>query len=339
MSPSTYNVAKNILFKLDAERAHDLTLVGLKTLDTLGLLINKTKSITDPTQVMGLTFDNKVGLSAGMDKNGDYIHCLRNLGFGFLEIGTVTPKPQYGNPKPRMFRIPETNGIINRLGFNNKGVDYLVSRIKKTQIEQILGVNIGKNKDTPIKKAQLDYEYGLRKSYPFADYITINISSPNTENLRSLQDSTNLHALLNHICVTRDELKSTHGKYKPIAVKVAPDLDNYQLAKIVEYVQDFGLDAIIATNTTIQRPAEKIRNLSETGGLSGGPLTNISTKIVEKLAKLADGSIPIIGVGGISTAQDAIDKVNAGASLVQIYSGLIYKGPQLVMDCAKAISS
>jgi dihydroorotate dehydrogenase len=238
-----------------------------------------------------------------------------------------------------MFRIPETDGIINRLGFNNKGVDYLVSRIKKTQIDQILGVNIGKNKDTPIKKAQLDYEYGLRKSYPFADYITINISSPNTENLRSLQDSTNLHALLNHICVTRDELKSTHGKYKPIAVKVAPDLDNYQLAKIVEYVQDFGLDAIIATNTTIQRPAEKIRNLSETGGLSGGPLTNISTKIVEKLAKLADGSIPIIGVGGISTAQDAIDKVNAGASLVQIYSGLIYKGPQLVMDCAKAISS
>ena len=337
MSSILYEIAKKALFQLDPEKAHDLALLSLKTADALGLLSNTKKFVTDPTRVMGLNFRNKVGLAAGLDKNGDFINCLQNLGFGFIELGTVTPRSQAGNQKPRLFRIPESNALVNRLGFNNKGVDYLIDKVKSSKRNGVIGINIGKNKDTPIEEAHLDYEYCLRKVYPLADYITINISSPNTENLRDLQQSENLQKLLDHIRATRSVLQNAHGTIKPIAVKIAPDLDNYQLEKIIEAVKDYGFDGIIATNTTIQRPDIKLKNLSETGGLSGGLLTQISTRIIEKISNLTQGSIPIIGIGGIVTPQDALDKINAGASLVQIYSGLIYSGPKLIKDCAQII--
>ena len=263
----------------------------------------------------------------------------RNMGFGFIELGTVTPKSQAGNPKPRLFRVPEAEALVNRLGFNNKGVDYLVNQVKSANRNIVIGINIGKNKTTPIEDAHHDYECCLRKVYPLADYITINISSPNTENLRSLQESNNLHMLLKRISVTRATLRTTHGVTKPIAIKIAPDLDDFELENIVEAVRTYEFDGIIATNTTIKRPHREFNNLSETGGLSGGLLTQTSTKIIQKLSNITQGSIPIIGVGGILTPQDAVDKINAGASLVQIYSGLIYRGPRLISECAQAISS
>jgi dihydroorotate dehydrogenase len=260
------------------------------------------------------------------------------LGFGFIELGTVTPKPQTGNPKPRLFRIPEAEALVNRLGFNNKGVDYLFNQVKNSNRDAVIGINIGKNKTTPIEDAHHDYEYCLRKIYTLADYITINISSPNTENLRSLQESANLHMLLKHISSVRETLRQIHGIMTPIAIKIAPDLDDLELETIVDAVGTYGFDGIVSTNTTVQRPHQELKNLSETGGLSGGLLTHTSTKIIQKLANLTRGAIPIIGVGGILTPQDAQDKINAGASLIQLYTGLIYKGPQLVKDCAHAIS-
>lgn len=338
--PSTfYNIAKKLLFRLDPEKAHDLALWSLKNIDACGLSLNNHSIVNASTNVMGLNFKNSVGLAAGLDKNGDFINSLQNLGFGFVELGTVTPKPQAGNPKPRLFRIPEAEALINRLGFNNKGVDYLVDQVKSANRNAIIGINIGKNKTTPIEDAHHDYEYCLRKVYPQADYITINISSPNTENLRSLQESNNLHMLLKRISATRKILQTTHGVIKPIAIKIAPDLDDFELESIVEAVRTYEFDGIVATNTTIQRPHRDLNNLSETGGLSGGLITQTSTTIIQKLSNLTQGSIPIIGVGGILTPQDALDKINAGASLVQIYSGLIYKGPKLIGECAEAISS
>ena len=338
MSSILYEITKKALFRLDPENAHELALWGLKKADQLGLSFHKYKCVKDPTSVMGLNFRNKVGLAAGLDKNGDFINCLQNLGFGFIELGTVTPKSQAGNPKPRLFRIPESEALINRLGFNNKGVDHLVSKVKISKINSVIGINIGKNKDTPIEDAHQDYEHCMRKVYPLADYIAINISSPNTENLRNLQQRDNLHKLLKHISETRSILQNVHGEFKPIAVKIAPDLDNYQIESIVDAVRTYQLDGIIATNTTVQRPDMQFKNLSETGGLSGGLLTQISTRIIENIANLTQGSIPIIGVGGIVTPQDALYKINAGASLVQIYSGLIYSGPKLIKDSAQVIS-
>ncbi|MDA0236991.1 MAG: quinone-dependent dihydroorotate dehydrogenase [Proteobacteria bacterium] len=338
MSSIFYEIAKKALFQLDPENAHKLALLSLKTADSLGLSPNKKNFITDPTRVMGLNFRNKIGLAAGLDKNGDFINCLQNLGFGFIELGTVTPKPQAGNQKPRLFRVPESKALVNRLGFNNKGVDHLISKVKSSKRNAVIGINIGKNKDTPIEDAHHDYEHCLRKVYPLADYIAINISSPNTRNLRNLQQSDNLHRLLSHISMTRSILQNIHGAFKPIAVKIGPDLDDYQLESIVDVVKTYELDGIIATNTTVQRPDMQLANLFETGGLSGGLLTQISTRIIEKIANLTQGSIPIIGIGGIVTPQDALDKINAGASLVQIYSGLIYSGPKLIKDCAQVIS-
>lgn len=339
MSSILYNISKKILFLLDPERAHDLALWSLKNADACGLSLNNHSIVNAPANVMGLNFRNKVGLAAGLDKNGDFINSLQNMGFGFIELGTVTPKSQAGNPKPRLFRVPEAEALVNRLGFNNKGVDYLVNQVKSANRNIVIGINIGKNKTTPIEDAHHDYEYCLRKVYPLADYITINISSPNTENLRSLQESNNLHMLLKRISVTRATLRTTHGVTKPIAIKIAPDLDDFELENIVEAVRTYEFDGIIATNTTIKRPHREFNNLSETGGLSGGLLTQTSTKIIQKLSNITQGSIPIIGVGGILTPQDAVDKINAGASLVQIYSGLIYKGPGLISECAQAISS
>jgi dihydroorotate dehydrogenase len=333
-----YNTSKKILFGLDPEIAHDIALWGLKHIDACGFSFNKKLIVNNPSTVMGLTFRNKVGLAAGLDKNGDFINSLQNLGFGFIELGTVTPKPQTGNPKPRLFRIPEAEALVNRLGFNNKGVDYLFDQVKNSSRDAVIGINIGKNKTTPIEDAHHDYEYCLRKIYTLADYITINISSPNTENLRSLQESVNLHMLLKHISSVRETLRQIHGVMTPIAIKIAPDLDDFELETIVDAVGTYGFDGIVSTNTTIQRPHRKLKNLSETGGLSGGLLTHTSTKIIQKLANLTRGAIPIIGVGGILTPQDAQDKINAGASLIQLYTGLIYKGPQLVKDCAHAIS-
>ena len=338
MSSTFYKISKKILFQLDPEKAHDLALWSLKNLDACGLSLNNKTIVNTPTNVMGLTFRNQVGLAAGLDKNGDFIKPLQNLGFGFIELGTVTPKPQPGNPRPRLFRVPEADALVNRLGFNNKGVDYLIEQVKSVQRDSIIGINIGKNKTTPIEDAHNDYEYCLRKVYPLADYVTINISSPNTENLRSLQRSDNLHMLLKRISATREALRTSLGVMKPIAIKIAPDLDDFELENIVEAVRTYEFDGIIATNTTTQRPHREFNNLSETGGLSGGLLTQASTQIIQKLSNLTQGSIPIIGVGGILNRQDALDKISAGASLVQIYSGLIYNGPRLIRDCAQAIS-
>ncbi|MBA4740062.1 MAG: quinone-dependent dihydroorotate dehydrogenase [Burkholderiales bacterium] len=338
MSSTFYKISKKILFQLDPEKAHDLALWSLKNLDACGLSLNNKTIVNTPTNVMGLTFRNQVGLAAGLDKNGDFIKPLQNLGFGFIELGTVTPKPQPGNPRPRLFRVPEADALVNRLGFNNKGVDYLIEQVKSVQRDSIIGINIGKNKTTPIEDAHHDYEYCLRKVYPLADYVTINISSPNTENLRSLQRSDNLHMLLKRISATREALRTSLGVMKPIAIKIAPDLDDFELENIVEAVRTYEFDGIIATNTTTQRPHREFNNLSETGGLSGGLLTQASTQIIQKLSNLTQGSIPIIGVGGILNRQDALDKISAGASLVQIYSGLIYNGPRLIRDCAQAIS-
>ncbi|MCL4150557.1 UNVERIFIED_CONTAM: hypothetical protein GTU68_053986 [Idotea baltica] len=281
---------------------------------------------------MGLTFPSRVGLAAGLDKNGDYLEALASMGFGFVEIGTVTPKPQAGNPQPRLFRLPEAQGIINRMGFNNQGVDHLVDNVKAARAKGfsgIIGINIGKNAATPVENALDDYLICLRKSYEHASYITINISSPNTPGLRSLQYVKNEQGVL---------AEST-GRYVPLAVKVAPDLTTEEIAGISECLMSTGIDALIATNTTLSREAvQGMQHGEEAGGLSGAPVTQKSTEVIAEFSKQLNGSMPIIGVGGIFNAADARDKINAGASLVQIYSGLIYQGPALVTECVAALN-
>lgn len=323
---------------MDAEQVHHLTLNSLKRLQGLGLLSTDTKGRS--VDVMGLTFPNAVGLAAGLDKNGDYIDALASLGFGFIEIGTVTPRPQQGNPKPRLFRVPQAEGIVNRMGFNNLGVDYLVEQVQKAKFSGVLGINIGKNFDTPIDKAVDDYLIGLSKVYAHASYVTVNISSPNTANLRDLQQKDQLGHLLAALKESQAQLQQQHQRYVPVVVKIAPDMDSEQLHQVAEQLCEHEIDGVIATNTTLSRVGvEGMVNGDEKGGLSGAPLTTRSTEVVAQLSQHLNGILPIIAAGGIMSAEDAQVKLAAGASLVQVYSGLIYRGPSLVRDIVSRLSA
>ncbi|MCB1776472.1 MAG: quinone-dependent dihydroorotate dehydrogenase [Candidatus Competibacteraceae bacterium] len=291
-----------------------------------------------PVQVMGLRFPNPVGLAAGLDKNGECIRAWETLGFGFIEIGTVTPRPQPGNPKPRMFRLPKAQALINRMGFNNQGVDYLVEQTRRADFKGVLGINIGKNTDTPVAQATEDYLLGLRKVYPWASYVTVNISSPNTPGLRDLQYGEALNQLLVALKAEQQRLADRYGRYVPLAIKIAPDLTDTDLVTVGEALLRYGLDAVIATNTTFSRAGvEHLPHAGETGGLSGAPLMTRSTEIVRRLANILQGELPIIAAGGILSGADAAAKIAAGASLIQLYTGLIYRGPVLIRESVEAI--
>ncbi|MCB6184347.1 quinone-dependent dihydroorotate dehydrogenase [Leeia sp. TBRC 13508] len=333
-----YPLLRTLMFSLPPEAAHKVSLGMLDSLEAMGFGRVLAGNVpANPVRVMGLDFPNPVGLAAGLDKNGDHIDGLAALGFGFLEIGTVTPRPQSGNPKPRLFRLPAAEGIINRMGFNNDGVDALIENVKHSHFGGILGINIGKNADTPIEKATDDYLIGLNKVYPFASYITVNISSPNTKNLRQLQQADEFSHLLSSLKNAQTQLADKHGRYVPLAVKIAPDLEMPQLVDIADLLRKHQMDAVIATNTTLSRiGVEHLKHGQETGGLSGTPVKRKSTQVIRELSKLLAGELPIIGVGGIFSAADAEEKLAAGASLVQLYSGLIYRGPSLVKDVVEA---
>ena len=335
-----YSLVRKALFMADPETAHGLALEGLRLGHGVGAthLLCRTRSL--PVTVMGLNFPNPVGMAAGMDKNGDYIDALGSLGFGFIEVGTVTPRPQQGNPKPRIFRIEKANGMINRLGFNNKGVDYLVQQAMKRRFKGVLGINIGKNFDTPNDKAADDYLNCLEKVYPHADYITINISSPNTRGLRDLQDSEQLDSLLATLNKKRLELADACHKRVPLVVKVAPDLDDEQIPGMAEVVVRNAFDGLIATNTTISRDAIKgMRHADEQGGLSGAPVRDMANHVLAEFRKHLPAGIALIGTGGITDGEDAAEKIRLGADLVQFYTGFVYRGPDLVGDCLKAIKA
>jgi dihydroorotate dehydrogenase len=334
-----YPLLRPLLFSLNPETAHEVTLKLLKVGYATGLNQLLYPRIPDkPITIMGLNFKNPVGLAAGLDKNGDYIDALASMGFGFIEIGTVTPRPQAGNPKPRLFRLPEHQAIINRMGFNNFGIDHLLEQVRHSHYKGILGINIGKNADTPIEKATDDYLIGLRKAYSAASYITINISSPNTKNLRQLQQGNEIKGLIVALKSEQLKLQQQHGRYVPLAVKIAPDLTDEEITHIAKLLLEFSIDAVIATNTTITRDMiAKHRLANETGGLSGAPVKNKSTYVVQGLAAELNGKLPIIAAGGILNAEDAQEKLNAGATLVQIYSGLIYQGQQLIADIVKTL--
>jgi len=337
---NVYKFAKPFLFQLDAENAHDLTLKSLRFAEKTGVLSLLPKPVQcEPKEVMGLTFPNPVGLAAGLDKNGAVIDGLAALGFGFLEIGTITPRAQPGNPKPRLFRLKEAEAIINRFGFNNLGVDNLIQNVETVKYRGILGINIGKNFDTPNESAVDDYLVCMRKVYAHASYITVNISSPNTKHLRQLQEKDALDALLAILKAEQQVLAGKHGKYVPIALKIAPDLDKSQVVEIADLLKAHQFDGVIATNTTLARDAVVgLPNADEAGGLSGAPVREKSTLVISQLSKQLAGELPIIGVGGISNGADAAEKIAAGASLVQIYSGLIYRGPSLVRDICKTLA-
>lgn len=334
-----YSLLKPLLFQLDAEKAHDLTLKNLKIAERFKLLKLLPKPATcTPREVMGLRFPNPVGLAAGLDKNAAYIDGLAALGFGFIEVGTITPRPQPGNPKPRLFRVPEAQGIINRFGFNNLGVDQLVRNVQAASYRGVLGINIGKNFDTPNERAVEDYLICMQKVYAHASYITVNISSPNTKNLRQLQEKEALSALLASLKAEQTTLAQKHGRYVPVALKIAPDLIEAQVVEIADLLKQHQIDGVIATNTTLARDAVKgMPNGEETGGLSGAPVRHQSTLVIQQLAKQLAGELPIIGVGGILGGADAIEKMAVGASLVQVYSGLIYRGPALVGEICAAL--
>jgi len=333
-----YALARAALFKLDPEVAHDLTLKSLSALGSGVALLGAGTDAGEAKRVMGIDFPNPVGLAAGLDKNGEYLDALGALGFGFLEIGTVTPRPQPGNPKPRMFRLQEHEAIINRLGFNNHGVERLLRNVERASFRGVLGINIGKNFDTPMERAADDYLACLDAVYERATYVTVNISSPNTKNLRDLQSSAALDELLGALMAKRVTLAGKHHRTKPLLVKVAPDLDDEQVEAIAELSVKHGIDGLIATNTTIEREAvREHRHGQQAGGLSGRPLFARSTAILRKLASLLAGRIPLIGVGGIITGEDARAKVAAGASLVQVYTGFVYRGPELIAHARRAL--
>ncbi|VUD48695.1 Dihydroorotate dehydrogenase (quinone) [Thalassocella blandensis] len=336
-----YKYLRNLLFRLDPEVSHELSLDMIGAAERLHLVKPFAPEVdNDPVEVMGIRFPNAVGLAAGLDKNGDYFNGLGDLGFGFVEIGTVTPLAQPGNPQPRLFRLTEEQAIINRMGFNNKGVEHLVENVKRRRFTGVLGINIGKNKATEEEHALRDYEICMEAVYPYADYITINISSPNTPGLRNLQFGEALNVLLEGIKRKQGELYSKHGKYKPVAVKIAPDMSEEELAQVAATFLHYEIDGVIATNTTLSREGvENSEYKDEAGGLSGRPVREKSTAAIKVLAEHLKGKIPIIGVGGIMTGEDAAEKIKAGASLVQIYSGFIYRGPELVKEAAEAISS
>jgi len=334
-----YDLVRKALFATDPETAHELTLESLRLGHRLGATRLMCKSSSQPVSCMGLEFPNPVGVAPGLDKNGDCFEALGSLGFGFVEIGTITPRPQPGNPKPRVFRLPEAQAMINRLGFNNKGVDHLVRRVKRHSFKGILGINIGKNFDTPIENAADDYLHCLDKVYPYADYITVNISSPNTANLRALQGGKELDGLLSSISERRSELADTHDRRVPIAVKVAPDQEDGALEVIAEVITRHGMDAVIATNTTLDRDAVSgLEHGTEAGGLSGAPLKEKADRVLADLRSLLPPEVALIGVGGITTGQDAVDKLDLGADLVQFYTGMVYRGPELLNECLKAIA-
>ena len=334
-----YKYIRPLLFKLDPEVSHELSLDWMGALERLKLLsLFSSERVHDPVEVLGLKFPNAVGLAAGLDKNGDYFNALGALGFGFVEIGTVTPKAQEGNPKPRLFRLEEEQGVINRMGFNNKGVEHLVNQVKQTRrFNGVLGINIGKNKTTPEENALDDYLVCLDAVYPHADYVTVNISSPNTPGLRNLQFGETLNQLLAGIKKRQKLLAAEYDKYVPILVKIAPDMTDDELKATAESFLAQGIDGVIATNTTIGREGVELSpHAEEAGGLSGLPVKDKSTHAIKVLAQALDHKIPIIGVGGILSGDDAAEKLAAGASLVQLYSGFIYRGPELVCEAANA---
>ncbi|WP_050874838.1 quinone-dependent dihydroorotate dehydrogenase [Comamonas testosteroni] len=349
MSLIPYSLTRPILFGMDPEAAHDLTMnLMAKGQNTLLQKAWERPLISDPIELAGLKFPNRVGMAAGLDKNARCIDALAAMGFGFVEVGTVTPRPQPGNPKPRMFRIPEKNALINRLGFNNEGLDAFLANVRRSQVRakagsnggaMLLGLNIGKNATTPIEEATSDYIKALDGVYPHADYVTVNISSPNTKNLRALQSDEALDALLGAVANRREQLSSQHGKRTPVFVKIAPDLDEEQVGVIAATLERHGMDGVIATNTTISRDAVKgLQHAEEAGGLSGAPVLEASNQIIRQLRSALGSRFPIIGVGGILSGADSVSKIRAGADVVQIYSGLIYRGPDLVTEAAQAIA-
>ncbi|MDR2871384.1 MAG: quinone-dependent dihydroorotate dehydrogenase [Xanthomonadaceae bacterium] len=335
-----YRLAQTFLSLTDAERAHTM---GLRMLEiayrtgTTALMASKAKLM--PIRALGLTFPNPVGLAAGLDKNGEYIDALLALGFGSIEIGTVTPRPQDGNPRPRLFRLPKQRAIINRMGFNNKGVAALVKNVQRARRKNgLLGINIGKNKDTPNEKALDDYLYCLERVYPLADYITINISSPNTPGLRELQSEEALRHLIGNLREAQERLSYQNQKYVPMLIKIAPDFDQDTIGLIARTLTDLSVDGVIATNTTISRTEiEGAPHADEAGGLSGAPLMEQSTTVLRRLRTRLPESIPVIGAGGILSGADAVAKMSAGATMVQFYTGLIYRGPELISECVEAI--
>ena len=349
MSLIPYALTRPFLFGMDAEAAHELTMDMLARGQRTPLQwawCNET--VNDPVTLAGLQFPNRVGMAAGLDKNARCIDALGAMGFGFVEVGTVTPKAQPGNPKPRMFRVPEARALINRLGFNNEGLEAFLRNVQQAQFRKqasqqrpmLLGLNIGKNATTPIENATSDYLICLEGVYPHADYVTVNISSPNTKNLRALQSDAALDALLGAIAERREALATQHQRRVPVFVKIAPDLDEAQVAVIAATLQRHGMDGVIATNTTISRTAvQGMRHAEETGGLSGAPVLEASNQVIRQLRAALGSGFPIIGVGGILSADDAVSKIRAGADVVQIYTGLIYEGPALVAKAAKAIKA
>ncbi|MBI3042513.1 MAG: quinone-dependent dihydroorotate dehydrogenase [Betaproteobacteria bacterium] len=336
-----YSLVRPLLFALEPEAAHHFTLEALQVLARAGLAPSPDPAPASCARsVMGLVFPNPVGLAAGLDKNGEYIDALARLGFGFLEIGTVTPRPQPGNPRPRMFRLPAAQAVINRLGFNSEGVDRLVENVKRARYRGVLGINIGKNANTPNERAADDYLACLRKVYPLASYVTVNISSPNTKDLRDLQQDAALDHLLGMLKAEQHRLADAHGKQVPLAVKIAPDLDAGQTVAIAGLLRRHRVEAVIATNTTTARDGViGLPHAAEAGGLSGAPITARSTRVVHDLCRALQGEVPVIGVGGIMSGADAREKMAAGASLVQLYTGLVYHGPALVRECVEALCS
>jgi dihydroorotate dehydrogenase len=334
-----YLPLRTLLFQLDPETAHDwsLTLLRLPGAGVLARIVGF--GIPNaPCRVMGIEFPNPVGLAAGLDKNGECITLWRTLGFGFVEIGTVTPRPQPGNPKPRMFRLPRARVLINRMGFNNQGVDRLVERVRRSGFKGVLGINIGKNADTPVERAADDYLLGLRKVYPWASYVAVNISSPNTPGLRDLQYGATLDRLLEALKTEQTRLATEHGRYVPLAIKIAPDIADADLPTVGRALVRHELDAVIATNTTCSRAGvEGLPHAGESGGLSGAPLLARSTAVVGRLREIVGGKLPIIAVGGILSGADAAAKIAAGASLVQLYTGFIYRGPALIREAVEAL--
>lgn len=336
-----YSLARKALFKLSPETSHDLALDLIGVSGRLGIARHLTRQPAAlPVTVMGLDFPNPVGLAAGLDKNGDAIDGMAGLGFGFVEVGTVTPRAQPGNPRPRVFRLPQGEAIINRMGFNNRGVDYLLDRVRAARFNGVLGINIGKNVDTPVERAEDDYLFCLERVYDDARYITVNVSSPNTPGLRTLQFGESLNRLLDALSVRREALASTRGRRVPLAIKIAPDMTDEETALVAAAVRDAGMDAIIATNTTLSRDGvESLAYADEAGGLSGAPVRDRSTQTVRVLAETLKGQLPIIAVGGITEGIHAAEKIAAGASLVQIYTGFIYKGPDLIRESVDAIAA
>jgi dihydroorotate dehydrogenase len=334
-----YSLIRRALFRMDPESAHLLTLGLLDRAQRLGLLDLLARApVDDPVDLMGLRLRNRVGLAAGLDKNGAHIDGLARLGFGFLEVGTVTPRAQPGNPKPRMFRLPTRRALINRLGFNNDGLDAFVANVERARHKGVLGLNIGKNAATPIEHALDDYLLGLDAVYPYASYVAVNISSPNTRDLRQLQGGDELERMLSRLRERRQVLADAHRRWVPILLKIAPDLDERQIVVIAEAVVRHGIDGLIATNTTVAREAVAgLTHAGEIGGLSGEPVFEPSNAVIRALRRQLPAEFPIVGVGGILSARHACAKIDAGASLVQIYTGLVYRGPSLVRECALAL--